>query len=386
MSKQKAKQNSNKNKTIKKETNKTYNVNKIEKTGKKINNKKKTNKKVSNSKKKTIKKIKNNGIKIFNINPKLLMVIIFFTGVLLIFSSYAWFSSSLNVKIKFFDLVVSSDDGLFISLDGLNFSDSVEISTDSLITNLKTTYPNNTNQWASGGLWPVSSNGIKNVNSNKFDVYVGEVAKLNKHDRDSKKILNARLIKEDSSNAANSYIAFDLFLKNITGSPNKDNLYFDDDTKIDFDYEKYEESNDVLSDDVKDAMSGIMNSMRIGIVKIGSAPLNSDVRTIQNIGCNNNCQMIIYEPNSTAHSSKSIDDAKTYGVTLVDGQYVPTYAVINEGDKLQHASGQEGTGLSLDTEHFALQNTIKNFDKPIFEIPRLYQIEDLCLDRRTRYR
>ena len=51
--------------------------------------------------------------------------------------------------------------GLFISLDGVNFSDTVEISYDSIINDIKTNYPTNTNQWASGGLWPASSNGIK---------------------------------------------------------------------------------------------------------------------------------------------------------------------------------------------------------------------------------
>ncbi len=92
---------------------------------------------------------------------------------MLIVAAYAWLSASLNVRVKFFDLVVSSDSGLFISLDGIEYSDTVEISVDSLINDLKSTYPNNTNQWSTGGLWPVSSNGIKTPNSDKFSMYVG---------------------------------------------------------------------------------------------------------------------------------------------------------------------------------------------------------------------
>lgn len=54
---------------------------------------------------------------------------------------------------------------------------------------------------------------------------------------------------------------------------------------------------------------------------------------------------------------------------MIDGAYSPTYAVIAEGTKLEHVNGQEGSGIPLDTEHFALQNTITTFDNPIFQVP-----------------
>ena len=90
-------------------------------------------------------------------------------GVLLIFSSYAWFSTSLNVKIKEFNMIVSKNSGLSISFDGINFDKAIEISRDTLINGLTKTYPNHTNQWANSGLWSVSSNGISNPNASKFD-------------------------------------------------------------------------------------------------------------------------------------------------------------------------------------------------------------------------
>jgi hypothetical protein len=81
--------------------------------------------------------------------------------------------------------------------------------------------------------------------------------------------------------------------------------------------------------------------------------------------------MILYEPNSYRHSSGSIKRATKYGVTLVDGEYSPTYAVINEGIDRELANGQTGSKIPLDVEHFAMQNTIKDkeFENPIFEIP-----------------
>ena len=33
------------------------------------------------------------------------------------------------------------------------------------------------------------------------------------------------------------------------------------------------------------------------------------------------------------------------------------------------ANGQAGSGIPLDTEHFALQQTITNFDNPLFSLP-----------------
>ncbi len=311
-------------------------------------------KKGENVKKKRIKPLK--------INTTLLKVLMFLTAIFLIISSYAWFSTSLNVRIKFFDLVVSTDTGLFISLDGVNFSENIEVSVDSIIRDLRAVYPNHTNQWAVGGLWPVSSLGIRNSNSDRFDMFIGEIYRpIGREKDDEIKYLNTNRYNEIGPSASNVYVAFDIFLKNVSGSPYNDNLYFTDDTYIDFDGEVHEET--------QEKMSGIMNSLRMGIVKIGSVSLNAEVNTIQNIRCNNNCQAIIYEPNKTRHSDISIENAAKLGIDLVDGVYSPTYAVINPGKKLEHFSGHGGR--PLDTDHFALQRTIafEEFDNPIFDIP-----------------
>jgi hypothetical protein len=295
-------------------------------------------------------------------NKKLVIIVTFLTGVLLIIATYAWFSVSLNVKVKFFNLVVSSDSGLFISLDAVNYSSEVEISMDSVINDLKVFYPNHTNQWSAIGLWPVSTNGIKNSNSDKFDIYVGEVSRK-KSRITGRRYLNTRLDTENEANAANVYIAFDIFLKNVSGSPKSDNLYLDPETYIDFE--------EGVSEEIRDSLSNVMNSMRFGFIRIAHVPSNTPPYTVQNLKCNNNCQMVIYEPNSTLHSPLSIERAESYGITLVDGEYIPTYAIIKGGNYLEHTSGHEGTGLPLDTEHFALQETIVDSDleKPIFPLP-----------------
>lgn len=306
--------------------------------------------------KKVLQKFRNRPIR----NKKLIMALIFLSGVLLIVTSYAWFSASLNVKVKFFNLVVSTDNGLFISLDGENFSDSVEISIDSVIYDLKKNYPNHTNQWASLGLWPVSTTGISSTNNSKYDIYYGGISRY-KWKTDAPRYLTTKLLDEDEPSITKPYIAFDIFLKNVSGSPNEDNLYIDEGTAIEFD--------EGLIDETKEAMANIMNSVRFGFLKIGSVGSKVDRNTIQNIKCNNICSSVIYEPNSKVHSLGSIESAAEHGITLIDGVYAPTYASIKAGAKLNHTNGHEGSAFPLDAEHFQLQKTIDGIEDPIFKIP-----------------
>ncbi len=291
------------------------------------------------------------------INFDLLMLITFFTGVVCIVTTYAWFYASLNVKIDFFRMQVSNESGLFISLDGVNYSSSVEISKDILTTELEKTYPNQTSQWATGGLYSVSSAGIKDSSYFKFNIFGSSRVGFKENDVTDKRYLNARLLNEGDSNPYNVYIAFDIFLKNVSGSPFPDNLYLDKGTSVSYDNSIYNDAD------------GTINSLRIGFIKMNSTSTKTDVSTVQNMFCDNNCESVIYEPNATMHSEDSIERAKKYGIYLEDGRYIPTYAVINEGDYLELANGQNGSEIPLDTEHFALQKTHTNISDSLFEIP-----------------
>ena len=292
-------------------------------------------------------------------------LIAFFTGVLLIISTYAWFSVNVNVKVENFDVVVASDSGIFISIDGVNFSNSVIVSRETVITNLFDLYPNHINQWATGGMWPISTNGIRDNNMHLFDLYEGDVRGYVYGRRTENIRLNTRRIIEDRPSSNNVYLAFDIFLKNVSGSPNPDNLYLVGGSGVFFSEGTDEEELDEQS-------FGIMNSTRLGFLKVGSVPLNSSVEAIQSVTCSNNCISKIYEPNHLNHSELSIERAfEYYGITLVDGEYTPTFAVIDEGEDLDLENGHEETGIPLDEEHFALQETITddNFYEPLFQIP-----------------
>ena len=136
-------------------------------------------------------------------------------GVLLIFSAYAWFSTALNVQVRTFNMVVTRNSGLTISLDGINYDSFVEISKTILIDELKNTYPNNLSQWAANGMIPVSTNGIPNSDTYFFDIYSSSGVRYKNKAREVGFLSTIRE-REEYRRSFNNWIAFDLFLKNDT--------------------------------------------------------------------------------------------------------------------------------------------------------------------------
>ena len=319
------------------------------------------NKKSVKTKKKTTSKKKNKKSKkvLRKINLKVTFLIIVAFGILFIFSSYAWFSTNLNVKVKTFSMVVTKNSGLMVSLDAINYDTFVEISADTLVKDLKNTYPNNTSQWAKNGLIPVSSNGIESSNSSTFDIYAtGGVRYRNKDKEKLNGYVNIVKTSETDTREYNSFIAFDLFLKNVTDSPVDDNIYLEEGTEV------------TMNENASEEMHGLLNSIRIGFLKIGSVPHNTDVTATQNIKCNNNCKSIIYEPNNTSHTNLSIERAEKVGVTLINGQYFPTYGCIKEVGPIFVRDTVSGS-VNLNYDYFKLQETIsdKDFENPLFSLP-----------------
>ena len=295
----------------------------------------------------------------------LTMIVIFLIGLLFIFSTYAWLSTSLNVKIKNFKMVVSRNSGLTISLDGINFSTSIEVSHDILIDQLKNTYPNNVSQWASNGLIPVSTSGIFTPNDDKFTVFGSSGVRYRVKAKDIGYIYTG-IIKEENRAEFNSFIAFDLFLKNDSGSPVADNIYFDNDTFIELESDALEE----LDDEASKEIEALVNSARIGILKLDSVSKKASVNEIQNISCNNKCSAIIFEPNSKKHNDLSIEKALKYSLNLHDGEAFPTYSCIKAGGPIYVKDTVSGS-INLDYNYFQLQNTIteEDFPNPIFQAP-----------------
>lgn len=316
---------------------------------KKAPTKKKTEKKEEISKVVTIKK---------KINPKITKMLIFIFGVLCIFSTYAWFSMNLNVQVKIVKLSVKKNSDFEISLDGINYGYSIDITKDVLLDELYDTYPTHNSQWNGNGFIPVSSPGITSPNNSQLTFYESTGVLYKKRQSDDG-FLYTTLVNESKVREYNSYVAFDIYIRNNTGSPVSDNLFISQETDI-----------TTLDENISEEMIGLVNSFRIGIVKIGEATLTTPVDELQSLSCNNACQAVIYEPNSTKHTDLAIERAKKVGVNLVNGTYFPTYAFNKEAGPLYLKNIVSGSS-NMATEYLQLQETITDEDlnKPIFTIP-----------------
>ncbi len=282
---------------------------------------------------------------------------IFLIGVLLIFSTYAWFSTSLNVKIKQFNMLVARNSGLTISLDGINFDHSVDLSRQIVINEVKRTYPTHINQWAANGLTPVSTTGIAKPGDYMFEIYTSSGVRYRSRDKENV-FINVNKVVEKNPSSYSRYIAFDVFFKNVTGSPVPDNLYFEAGTEV------------TMTSDSTEEMQGLVNSIRVGIIKVGTLPNDANPSDIQNMKCQGECKAIIYEPNSQNHTALSIERAQKYNLLLKDGERFPTYSMIKAGGPLQVADNISGSP-TLNLEYFTLQRTMyeEDFQNPLFTVP-----------------
>ncbi len=293
------------------------------------------------------------------INKKLTTLVAFAFAVLFIFSSYAWFSTNLNVNIRTFKMSVNRDSDLQISFDGINYDYTIEVTEELLTKTLQNTYPNHTSQYAANGFIPVSSPGITNANSHYFDMYETSGV-LYKKKREDDGFIYTEKTDETNRRTYNSYLAFDIFIKNRTGSPNPDNLYYQASTSI-----------IATDEEIEDEMLGLVNSFRLGIVKVGSAAHDTPVNQIQNLTCNNDCRSIIYEPNSKEHTAMSIERANKYNINLQDGFKFPTYALREAGGPYYVKESVSGSpSMNLNASYLTLQETIteENFDDPLFPL------------------
>lgn len=290
-----------------------------------------------------------NILKEFKFNYILFFIII--TSLVFIYSTYAWFSSTLNVEISDFNVIANTDTGLNISLDGINWGESIVVSKKSIISDLKNTYRNNTNQW-SDGITTVSSIGLLNNTDNKFTIFKNNKNKINRIHYDNTDKVNLVKVDETKQNENASIIAFDIFFRNNSGSPKNDNLYLSDETQI------YSNGENLA-----------LNSIRLGMVFMGITNKDAKPETIQSLSCTSYCSSFIYEPNHNKHNKISINNLRRHGLYINDNTYYSTYASIKDGNDILIWSGVENSNIPFNSSLFKLQETIKDLKEPIYSIP-----------------
>lgn len=282
-----------------------------------------------------------------------ILFLILVTGVVLIYSTYAWFSSSLNVQIYGFNVKVKHDADLAISLDGQDWKESVNISKNTLIYDLTSTYPTHTNRW-SDYMTTVSSIGLVD-NNYKFGVFENGRIFSRGDFATGTDFLYPRKSDESEPTAKSKYFAFDIFIRNNTNSPYSDNLFI--------------KNEDTLFVPETEDDEYILKALRFGMVYVGTADKKTPLSQIQNMNCTGGmCKQFIYEPN-TNHTDGTIELLKGRQINISHDSVIPTYAVYNEGDRVNLWSGVYNSKAGFNNGIFSFQNTITNLNNSVFELP-----------------
>ncbi len=191
---------------------------------------------------------------------KKLIVGSFLCAILLAVSTYAWFIGMKTVNVSSFDVSIAAIDGLSLSLNGKDWSDTVTINQSNYNDTENTVYSGNTNTWGGDGLIPMSTVGIIDTTASRMILF--EKGSLTTTPGGYR--LMASQVQNSGAKEADGYVAFDLFVKNLSGNEyytdlekkNEEAIYLTTDSKV-----------TVASTGV--ANTGIENSVRVAFAQIG---------------------------------------------------------------------------------------------------------------------
>lgn len=239
-----------------------------------------------------------------------LLVLLLLTAVLLIMSTYAWFTANKTVNVDSIDVNVATSNGLQISADGDTWK--TVLTRDDLL-GAKTKYPAATNQLPTD-MAPVSS--ALDLVWGKMSMFYGDVAAdLEDPDADTygEYVLKSLAQTDKDSNgitddagkyAKGYYVAFDVFIK--SNSPAED-FYWSGSVN-----------------ELKDQGDGrgLANASRVALIK-GENTTSESIDTIQDLAING--PVMLWEPNADYHTGRGVENAKNLGwATLTAGAGNPT--------------------------------------------------------------
>ena len=307
-----------------------------------------------------------------------LMAFILSTG------TYAWFVGMKTVNVSSFDVEIAAIDGLSLSLDGVKWADTVEINKENYST---VNTSNNTNSWGGSGLYPVSSVGIIDTDVSRMIMY--EKGSFTTTPGGYRIMASQVLNTVDGNLEQDGYVAFDLFIKNLSGHEyykdlnvlNEEAIYLTPDSKV------------TVSSNGGVAGTGIENSVRVGFAQIGRVEATeTDQATITGITCTSDTNVTgicasrpaqIWEPNDRFHVQNAINWYETSCLkrtaadltkrtsfdgackALEDGKYVQTNAisgVIGYADQVDVYDGLDYNGYTASIAETAQDGKLFAYD------------------------
>lgn len=233
---------------------------------------------------------------------KFLMLPLFFSLILLITTTYAWFSANRVVSVEALDVHVQADGGVEVSTDAINWK---QVITTQDIMDASKNYGGAVNQ-IPYRVYPVSSGGT--ITNGYLNLYKGDATNSGSTDF----ILVANKSEETSSfgeDSEGTFIVFDLFFK-LNESKS---LYLSSNSSVEY---------------TGDRTSGIENATRVAFLNEGSSSTSASAQSLK--GAN---KAVIWEPNYDVHTEYGVSHAKdTYGISTsqTGGSLIPYDGVISD--------------------------------------------------------
>ena len=258
------------------------------------------------------------------------------TALLLIMSTYAWFTANRQVSIDTITARVSAAEGLQISLDGANWKTSITVNATNLAAagQVRASASSNPGTLA----WPDDLEPVSTI---------GEVASADVvfqkgryvSGRDLESIANSPLANED-------FIAFDVYLKNSSSQTNGDPLQLDAGSSV------------VIGSGT--ANTGLEFSPRVGFLLYDQvADFTAQVATIKALTSSGatTSKFSIWEPNATGHIQEVITNNDEVSASTAND----TYGLLATSTTSNKVTGVVTTANAV-TGTSALQKTIQTTD------------------------
>lgn len=265
-----------------------------------------------------------------------LFMALLLTALMLIMSTYAWFSANRVVEIKGITAKVSAAEGLQISLDAKTWTSSVEVNSATLLA-----AKDYNNYVLPEELHPVSTTGA--TSSGEISFYQGLVS------ADGKQLTGA-----GAAAATTNYIVFDIYLKN-SSSRTEDDLQLAPNTEVKLGATEGKRGVE---------NTGLENSVRVGLSLFSTtATFTTAQEDIAKLAPGTPL-VAIWEPNYNKHISEVVtNDARLEGNATSDFK---TLGLLNSGEgTLSGIDGTEATSFMAETNTIRTDAKITGEDPPV---------------------
>ena len=216
------------------------------------------------------------------------LIMILFLGILLMTSTYAWFTANRSVTVESIDVNVSTSQGLQISVDAANWK--------SVVTNediIGASWTGVANQLPQGQntLSPVSSIGEIDSATGFMNMYKGSV----ETDLTTGSNILVAEKSTETKGTSGDFVAFDLFFR----TSQAETVYLTSNSSV----------------VAKGTDKGIKNASRVAFIKEGSVGYAASATEAKAL--KNGTLAMIWEPNYDVHTASGVANAlNVYGITV----------------------------------------------------------------------